>query len=49
MATLEVTEPQCFDLLRIASQATQRKISDLAQIVAETGTLELPPVPGRRP
>jgi hypothetical protein len=48
MANHKITEPQAFDLLRIASQATQRKVSDLAQIVTETGTLELPPLPRRK-
>jgi GAF domain-containing protein len=49
MATHKVTEDQAFGLLRIASQSTHRKLSDLAAGVAETGTLELPPLPRERP
>jgi AmiR/NasT family two-component response regulator len=33
---------QAFDLLRIASQKTHRKLADVAGEVARTGTLELP-------
>jgi GAF domain-containing protein len=48
MATHKITEAQAFDLLRIASQASQRRVADLALAVAETGALELPAVPKRR-
>jgi hypothetical protein len=43
-----VTEDQAFGLLRIASQSTHRKLADIAAVVAETGALELPPLPNRR-
>ena len=36
------TQQQAFDLLRVASQHTHRKISDLAQEIIETGDLEFP-------
>jgi AmiR/NasT family two-component response regulator len=36
------TQQQAFDLLRVASQRTHRKISDLAQDVIDTGDLEFP-------
>jgi GAF domain-containing protein len=49
MATDKVTEDQAFGLLRIASQSRHRKLADLAVEVAETGMLELPPLPRRRP
>jgi transcriptional regulator with GAF, ATPase, and Fis domain len=48
MSTHKVTEEQAFGLLRIASQSTHRKLSDLAAGVVETGTLELPPLPGKQ-
>ena len=41
MSAYKVTEDQAFDLLRIASQNTHRKIRDIAREVIETGTLEL--------
>jgi GAF domain-containing protein len=43
MATQKVTADQAFDLLRIASQHTHRKLREIAAQVAETG--ELPSVP----
>jgi hypothetical protein len=43
MANHKITEDQGFDLLRIASQHTHRKLRDLANDVVETGHLELPP------
>jgi hypothetical protein len=42
MARHLATQQQAFDLLRVASQHTHRKISDLAQDVIETGDLEFP-------
>ena len=48
MATYRVTRDQAFDLLRIASQNTNRKLRDLAVEVAETGTLDLPSAIGRK-
>jgi hypothetical protein len=39
MARLLVTREQAFDLMRIASQRTNRKLRDIAQDVLETGTL----------
>jgi GAF domain-containing protein len=47
MATQKVTRDQAFDLLRIASQHTHRKLSELAGAVADTGVL--PDVPTARP
>jgi ANTAR domain/GAF domain len=47
MATERVTRDQAFDLLRIVSQHTHRKVSDLAAEVTETGAL--PHVPRSRP
>ena len=48
MSQHKITQEQAFDLLRIASQHTHRKLVDIAAEVAETGTLELPPLPRRR-
>jgi hypothetical protein len=48
MATHKVTEDQAFGLLRIASQSTHRKLADLAREVADTGVLELPPLPEKQ-
>lgn len=48
MATYKVTDQQGFDLLRIASQSTHRKLADIADDVVQTGTLELPPPPEPR-
>jgi len=39
MARLLVTREQAFDLMRIASQRTNRKMRDIAEDVLETGTL----------
>jgi hypothetical protein len=44
MAQQKITREQAFDLLRIASQHTHRKLFDIAVEVADTGTLELPPL-----
>lgn len=41
MNTHGVTRTQAFDLLRIASQRSNRKLSDVATEVADTGTLDL--------
>src|SRR4051794_14584299 len=43
MATHKVTDDQAFDLLRIASQHSNRKLADIASDVIDTGTLELKP------
>ena len=48
MATHKVTYQQGFDLLRIASQSSHRKLADLADDVMLSGTLELPSPPPRR-
>lgn len=48
MATSKVTYAQGFDLLRIASQATHRKVSAIAEDVLLTGSLELPETPPSR-
>ncbi len=45
MARYVVTQEQAFDLLRIASQNTNRKLVDIAREVTETGTLEVAPAP----
>ena len=42
MATSKVTREQAFDLLRIASQNTNRKVRDIATVVADSGVLDLP-------
>jgi len=42
MAQHKITRSQAFDLLRITSQHTHRKLADIAVDVADTGTLELP-------
>ena len=42
MAQHKITRSQAFDLLRITSQHTHRKLADIAGEVADTGTLELP-------
>jgi hypothetical protein len=46
----KITRRQAFDLLRIASQNTNRKLADIAVEVGDTGTLDLPgqAAPGRR-
>jgi GAF domain-containing protein len=46
MNASKVTRDQAFDLLRIASQHTHRKLADVATDVAETG--QLPKLPNRR-
>src|SRR3954469_20354936 len=43
MATHKVTDDQAFDLLRIASQHSNRKLADIASDVIDTGVLELRP------
>jgi GAF domain-containing protein len=48
MARQMVTEEQAFDLLRIASQNSHRKLYDIAEEVAHTGALDVPPVPRAR-
>jgi hypothetical protein len=45
MAQHKITRSQAFDLLRITSQHTHRKLADIAVEVADTGTLELPKLP----
>jgi hypothetical protein len=47
MAGEKVTREQAFDLLRIASQRTHRKLSQVAAEVAETGELPSGPPPRR--
>lgn len=42
MSQHKISRDQAFDLLRITSQHTHRKLSDVAADVADTGTLELP-------
>jgi transcriptional regulator with GAF, ATPase, and Fis domain len=42
MSSEKVTREQAFDLLRVASQRTHRKLADIAVDVADTGTLDLP-------
>ena len=42
MATYKLTRKQAFDLLRVASQKTNRKLTDIATDVVDTGTLDLP-------
>ena len=42
MSRQHVTKQQAFDLLRIASQHTHRKLSDIAMDVCETGMLDFP-------
>ncbi|WP_082620032.1 GAF and ANTAR domain-containing protein [Terrabacter sp. Soil811] len=41
MATHKVTDEQAFDLLRIASQNSNRKIAEIADDVVETGCLDV--------
>lgn len=45
MQNYEITRDDAFNILRMASQATHRKVADIAAQVAETG--ELPPPPKR--
>jgi hypothetical protein len=42
MARHLVTQPEAFDLLRVASQHTHRKLADIAFDVIDTGMLEYP-------
>jgi len=42
MSRQHVTRQQAFDLLRIASQHTHRKLADIAMDVSETGVLDYP-------
>lgn len=42
MATYKLTREQAFDLLRVASQNSNRKLVDVAMDVTDTGTLDLP-------
>ena len=49
MTTYKLTRAQSFDLLRVASQNSNRKLTEIAAEVADTGTLSLPQtVAGRR-
>lgn len=41
MTRHKVTQDQAFDLLRMASQNTHRKLADIARDVVETGALEM--------
>ncbi|MGX7677783.1 GAF and ANTAR domain-containing protein [Jatrophihabitans sp. DSM 45814] len=45
MSQYKLTQAQAFDLLRMASQNTHRKLVDVAMDVAESGELKLPPPP----
>ncbi len=47
MTNYKITQSEAFDLLRMASQHSHRKLVDVAYGVSETGTLELPPLPVR--
>jgi AmiR/NasT family two-component response regulator len=47
MARMLVTREQAFDLMRIASQRTNRKLRDIAADVLDTGTLALLEQPQR--
>jgi hypothetical protein len=42
MSQYKVTQDQAFDLLRVASQHTHRKLVDVAAAVVDTGQLDLP-------
>jgi ANTAR domain/GAF domain len=42
MSQHKISRDNAFDLLRIASQHTHRKLADIARDVADTGILELP-------
>lgn len=46
MANYKLTRDQAFDLLRIGSQHTHRKIADIAAEIAETG--QMPEIPNAR-
>ncbi|MDQ1743320.1 MAG: hypothetical protein QOE23_1659, partial [Pseudonocardiales bacterium] len=43
MSRQHVTRQQAFDLLRIASQHSHRKLADVAMDVCDTGILDYPP------
>ena len=47
MNQYKITQSEAFDLLRMASQHSHRKLADVAMDVTETGILELPPLPAR--
>jgi hypothetical protein len=47
MTQHKLTRQQAFDLLRVASQHSNRKLRDIAVEVADTGTLDLPSTPQR--
>jgi GAF domain-containing protein len=47
MSQYKVSQAQAFDLLRMASQHSHRKLVDVALDVTETGVLVLPPLPSR--
>src|SRR3954470_23958386 len=47
MNKYKITQQEAFDLLRMASQNSHRKLVDVARDVSETGILELPPLPAR--
>lgn len=51
MTLHKITRDQAFDLLRVASQTTNRKLVDVAAEVTDTGSIELPgrTGTGRRP
>jgi hypothetical protein len=48
MVSYKTTEQQAFDLLRIASQSTHRKLADIAEDVLLTGALDVPASPEQR-
>jgi len=48
MTQHKLTRQQAFDLLRVASQHSNRKLRDIAVEVADTGTLDLPSTTHRR-
>jgi hypothetical protein len=48
MASHRITRSQAFDLLRTASQNSNRKLRDVASEVADTGILDMPPARSRR-
>jgi GAF domain-containing protein len=49
MGIHKVSREHAFDLLRIASQNSNRKLRDIAAIIAETGELDLPGAQIRQP
>ena len=49
MSTHRITRTQAFDLLRLTSQHTNRKLADIATDIADTGTLNLPITTPTRP